>query len=103
MRRILVEQARRKMALKRGGQADRQELHESWIAAPEPDEELLAVHDALDQLEATDPVAANLVRLRFFAGLNMQEAADILGMSVRSAQDVWAYARSWLHHKVRPE
>jgi RNA polymerase sigma factor (TIGR02999 family) len=103
MRRILVEQARRKMALKRGGQADRQELHESWIAAPEPDEELLAVHDALDQLEATDPVAANLVRLRFFAGLTMQEAADILGMSVRSAQDVWAYARSWLHHKVRPE
>jgi RNA polymerase sigma factor (TIGR02999 family) len=103
MRRILVDQARRKKALKRGGQADRQELHESWIAAPEPDEEILAVHDALDQLAATDDVAANLVRLRFFAGLTMQDAADILCMSVRSAQDVWAYARSWLHHYLREE
>jgi RNA polymerase sigma factor (TIGR02999 family) len=103
MRRILVEQARRKKAEKRGGQADRQELQESRIAAPQPDEDLLAVHDALDELSVADPEAANLVRLRFFAGLKMQEAADILGISVRSAQDVWAYARSWLHHKLRLE
>jgi RNA polymerase sigma factor (TIGR02999 family) len=103
MRRILVEQARRKKALKRGGQAERHELQESWIAAPQPDDELLAVHDALDQLAAADSAAANLVRLRFFAGFNMQEAADILGISVRSAQDLWAYARSWLRQKLRTE
>jgi RNA polymerase sigma factor (TIGR02999 family) len=103
MRRILVEQARRKKAEKRGGQADRQELQESRIAAPQPDEDLLAVDEALEQLAGADPVAADLVRLRFFAGLTMQEAADILGMSVRSAQDVWAYARSWLHRRLRPE
>ena len=103
MRRILVDQARRKKALKRGGQADRQELHESWIAAPEPDEEILAVHDALDQLAATDDVAANLVRLRFFAGLTMQEAAAALGISLATAERYWAFARSWLYAELTRE
>jgi RNA polymerase sigma factor (TIGR02999 family) len=103
MRRILVEQARRRNAAKRGGQAGREELQESAIAAPEPDEEVLAVHEALEQLSKIDPVAANLVQLRFFAGLNMSEAAQALGMSVRSAHGIWAYARSWLHRKIRPE
>jgi RNA polymerase sigma factor (TIGR02999 family) len=103
MRRILVDQARRRQAMKRGGRANREELHESMIEAPEPGEDIVAVNDALEQLSAADPVAANLVRMRFFAGLSMQEAADILGMSVRSAHDVWAYARSWLHRKMRPE
>ena len=102
MRRILVEQARRKNAQKRGGQADRQELQESMIAAPQLDEDVLAIDEALEQLSAIDPGAADLVRLRFFAGLDMREAADALGMSVRSAHDVWAYARSWLHRKIRP-
>jgi len=101
MRRILVEQARRRLAVKRGGRAAREELHESMIAAPEPGEDILAVNDALEQLTAADAVAGNLVRLRFFAGLNMQEAADILGISVRSAHDVWAYARSWLRRAMR--
>jgi RNA polymerase sigma factor (TIGR02999 family) len=103
MRRILVEQARRRKAAKRGGQAGREELQESAIAAPEPDEEVLAVHDALEHLARIDPVAANLVRLRFFAGLNMREAAEALGMSVRSAHSIWAYARSWLHRQIRPD
>jgi RNA polymerase sigma factor (TIGR02999 family) len=103
MRRILVEQARRRNAAKRGGQSDREELQESTIAAPEPTEDVLAVNDALEQLAKADPLAANLVRLRFFAGLNMSEAAEVLGMSVRSAQGTWAYARSWLHRKMRPD
>jgi RNA polymerase sigma factor (TIGR02999 family) len=103
MRRILVEQARRRNAVKRGGQAGREELQESAIAAPEPDEDVLAVHEALEQLAKTDPVAANLVQLRFFAGLNMSEAAEALGMSVRTAHGIWAYARSWLHRKIRPD
>ncbi len=103
MRRILVEQARRRSACKRGGQAGREELHESAIAAPEPDADVLAVHEALEQLSRIDPVAANLVQLRFFAGLNMSEAAEALGISVRSAHGIWAYARSWLHRKMRGE
>jgi RNA polymerase sigma factor (TIGR02999 family) len=102
MRRILVEQARRRHAAKRGGQAGREELHEDAIAAPAPAEDVLAVNDALELLAAADPVAANLVKLRFFAGLNMTEAAAALGMSVRSAHDVWAYARSWLRQKMHP-
>jgi RNA polymerase sigma factor (TIGR02999 family) len=103
IRRILVEQARRRKAAKRGGQAERVELHEAALAAPEAGTDILAVHDALEQFAAIDAVAANLVNLRFFAGLNMSEAAEALGMSVRSAQDLWAYARSWLHRKIRPD
>jgi len=102
MRRILVDQARRRQAAKRGGQAAREELHDSGIAAAQPDEELIEVSDVLDLLATIDPAAANLVKLRFFAGLNMKEAAEALGMSVRSAQSLWAYARSWLHSKMRP-
>jgi RNA polymerase sigma factor (TIGR02999 family) len=102
MRRILIEQARRRHAVKRGGQAGRQDLHESAIAAAEPDQDVLALNDALEQLSNSDPMSANLVKLRFFAGLTMNEAAEALGLSLRSAQGIWAYARSWLHRKMRP-
>src|SRR5262245_6443500 len=103
MRRILVDQARRRHAHKRGGQREREELHESDIAAPADIEEILAIHDVLDQLAATDPVAANLVKLRFFAGFAMEEVAQALNLSVRSAYDVWAYARVWLHRRLRAD
>jgi RNA polymerase sigma factor (TIGR02999 family) len=103
MRRILVENARRRNAVKRGGGADREPLDESAIAAPSPDEQLLAVHEALDDLERIEPQAAMLVKLRFFGGMTMTEAADVLGVSVRSAHDVWAYARAWLRRRMRPE
>jgi RNA polymerase sigma factor (TIGR02999 family) len=102
MRRILVDQARRRNAAKHGGGTRRQELNEATIAAPEPAEDVLAVNDALELFAAVDPQAARLVTLRFFAGLNMTEAADALGMSVRSAHQLWAYARSWLRNKMRP-
>jgi RNA polymerase sigma factor (TIGR02999 family) len=100
MRRILVEQARRRNAAKRGGQAHREELEESAIPAPEPSVDVLALHEALERLEQADPVSANLVKLRFFAGLTMSEAAEALAMSVRSAHDLWAYARSWLRREI---
>jgi RNA polymerase sigma factor (TIGR02999 family) len=100
MRRILVEQARRRKAVKRGGQAQREELQESVIATGRPIEELLAVDDLLDSLAETDPVAANLVKLRFFVGLNMSEVAEAMGISVRSAHDIWAYSRTWLRQKI---
>jgi len=103
MRRILVDQARRRQAAKRGGGAEREELHESAIAAGRPADELLAVDDVLDRLAEIDPAAARLVKLRFFVGLNMSEVAEAMGISVRSAHDIWAYARTWLHQKVTTE
>jgi RNA polymerase sigma factor (TIGR02999 family) len=102
MRRILVEQARRRNAAKRGGGAEREELHESRIAAPEPAGDVLALHDVLDHFATVDPVAADLVKLRFFAGLTMSQAAEVLGTSLRSAHDLWSYARSWLRREMRP-
>ena len=101
MRRILVEQARRRVAAKRGGDIAREALDPDEIAAPGPDEQILAVHDALDDLAQADPDAAVLVKLRFFGGMTMGEAAEVLGISVRSAQDLWSYARTWLRRRMR--
>jgi RNA polymerase sigma factor (TIGR02999 family) len=100
MRRILVDQARRRKAAKRGGQAEREQLHESIIATGRPIEELLAVDELLDRLAEIDPAAAKLVKLRFFVGLNMSEVAEAMGISVRAAHDIWAYARTWLRQKI---
>jgi RNA polymerase sigma factor (TIGR02999 family) len=101
MRRILVEQARRRHAAKRGGQLGRDALQESAIAAPSDFEETLAINDLLDHFATIDPVAANLVKLRCFVGLTMEEIAEALDISVRSAYDTWAYARAWLHRHLR--
>jgi RNA polymerase sigma factor (TIGR02999 family) len=101
MERLLVEQGRRRNAAKRGGKVAREELRASDIAGPLPTVDVLALHEALEHLSRIDPVAANLVRLRFFAGLPMAQVAETLGVSVRSAQGIWAYARSWLHRKLR--
>ena len=103
MRRILVDQARRRHAAKRGGQHGRAELHESDIAAPGDVEETLAINDILDHFATIDPTAANLVKLRFFVGLTMEEIAQALNISVRSAYDTWAYARAWLHRHLPAE
>jgi RNA polymerase sigma factor (TIGR02999 family) len=103
MRRILVENARRKRSLKRGGGLERADFDESRVAAPCPDEELLAVSEALDKLAATDPVAAELVKLRFFSGLPLPEAAAALDVSLRTANRLWAYAKAWLHREIHLE
>ena len=103
MRRILVDNARRKRSLKRGGGLERAELDESRIAAPCPDEELLAVSEALDKLATTDPIAAELVKLRFFSGLPLPEAAAALDVSLRTANRLWAYAKAWLHREIHSE
>src|SRR5262249_23081687 len=103
MRRILVENARRRASHKRGGDFVRQPLPESELVAPEIDHELLAVDEALDQLTATNSTAAELVKLRYFAGLTAQQSADVLGLSLRTAERTWAYARSWLFTKLRAE
>ncbi|MBI3407194.1 MAG: sigma-70 family RNA polymerase sigma factor [Planctomycetes bacterium] len=100
MRRILVENARRKSSLKRGGARKRQELDAENLIAPEPPDELLALDEALSQLAMTDANAAELVKLRYFAGLTVKQAAEILDMSPRSADFLWSFARAWLLRKI---
>jgi RNA polymerase sigma factor (TIGR02999 family) len=95
MRRILVEQARRKRSRKHGGGRSRRELHPSQIAAPETGHDLLALDEALTRLAATEPQVAELVKLRYFAGLTIPQAASHLGISPRTADAWWAYARAW--------
>jgi RNA polymerase sigma factor (TIGR02999 family) len=99
MRRILVENARRKQRLKHGGGRAR-EAEARDVAAPETPEELLALDEALDRLAADSPQAAELVKLRAFAGLTNAEAAAALGISPRKATQVWAYARAWLREEL---
>jgi RNA polymerase sigma factor (TIGR02999 family) len=104
MRRILIEQARRKQSDKRGGGLRRVELDAAaLLAAPEgkaaPDD-LLALDDALQQFEVEEPLKARLVKLRYFAGLSLQDSAEVLGISLATAKRHWIYARSWLYGKV---
>src|SRR5262249_19121139 len=96
MRRILVENVRRKRSLKRGGDRLGLDLEEVLPAAPEPREDLLALDEALNKLAAKDPIKAQLVQLRYFAGLTVDEAAHALGISSTTAERYWAYARAWL-------
>jgi RNA polymerase sigma factor (TIGR02999 family) len=96
MRRILVDNARRKRTEKHGGQMGRQELDDVEIAAPTPSEDLLALDEVLAKLEAEHPIKARLVKLRYFAGLTEEEAARALGLSRATVQRHWRYARAWL-------
>jgi RNA polymerase sigma factor (TIGR02999 family) len=96
MRRILIDRARRKVAQRHGGGQQRVDIDEIEIAAPAQDEELLAVNDALDKFAALDAPKAQLVKLRFFAGMTLEQAAGVLGISEPTAKRWWAYARAWL-------
>lgn len=100
MRRILVDHARRKQSLKRGGGVGHDELDESAIVLTAPPDELLAVNDALDQLAKEDASAAELVKLRYFIGMTMEEAATAMGLAKRTAENLWTYARVWLHREI---
>jgi RNA polymerase sigma factor (TIGR02999 family) len=96
MRRILVDRARKKASVKHGGGRVREPLDEAQVMAPEVGQDLIALDDALGQLTARDAEAAELVKLRFFAGLTSAQAADALGISPRTADRVWTYARTFL-------
>jgi RNA polymerase sigma factor (TIGR02999 family) len=100
MRRILVETARRKKRTKRGGDRVRDDLEALNLAAPEVPADLLALDEALSLLAVADPQAAELVKLRYFAGLTVKQAAKVLGISPRTADSLWAYARAWLLQKI---
>ena len=101
MRRILVDQARRKLSLRRGGNLQRQPIEDQEIQAPEPAVDLLAVHEALERFQGVDATAAELVKLRYFAGLTIPQAAEALGISTSTADRTWAYARAWLHTALK--
>lgn len=101
MRRILIERARRKSAEKRGGKWERIDLDKVEIAAEADDDTLLLVNEALEKLAMEDPKAAEIVKLRFFAGLTLDEAGQLLGVTDRTAKRYWAYARAWLFDEMR--
>jgi len=100
IRRILVEQARRRQAVKRGGDGNRQELDPDRLASPAPDDELLALHEALDRFALAHPEKAELVKLRYFGGLTADQAARALGISPSTGDRHWAYARAWLRRAM---
>ena len=100
MRRILIENARRKQARRHGGGQQRVDIGDVDVAADAGDEQLLAINDALEKLAARDKVKAELVKLRYFAGMTIDEAAEVLGVSPPTAKRYWSYARAWLHAEM---
>lgn len=101
MRRILIDNARRKKSLKRGGGQQTASLDNVEFAIEEPSEDIIALDEALEKLALEDPVKANLVKLRYFAGMTIEQAADILDISRATADRYWSYARVWLFHETR--
>jgi len=101
MRRILIDNARRKKALRHGGGQAPLDLQELQIAAPAGDEQMLAINEALDKLAALDPQKAELVKLRYFVGMSVEEAARALQISEATAKRWWVYARAWLYSEIR--
>jgi RNA polymerase sigma factor (TIGR02999 family) len=101
MRRILIDNARRKQRLKRGGNHQRVELDEAVTVEEQRSDELLALNDALIRLSEHDPAAAELVKLRYFSGLTLEQVAQIQGVSRRSVTNHWTYARAWLHREIK--
>ena len=101
MRRILIDKARRKKAIRHGGDQQRVDLENVDVAVPGDDEELLAVNEALDKLAAQNKVEAELVKLRYFVGMTLEEAAEVLGISARTADNYWSHARAWLFREIK--
>ena len=103
MRRILIEKARCKRALRHGGGQQRVDFEGLAVAAPADDDQVLAVDDALDRLALQNEVEADLVKLRYFVGMTLEEAAEALGISARTADNYWAHARAWLYREIKAQ
>ena len=101
MRRILLDRARRKLAQRRGGRFEHVPIDDCEIAAPEAEERLLAVSEALDKLAQEHPVQAELVKLRYFGGLTLEETAQVLGISLTTTKKYWTFARTWLLQEIQ--
>jgi len=102
MRRILIDRARKRRVREPSGLAHPEELHESQLMLNVSNDELLAIHEALDDLGTVDPTAAQLVKLRYFVGMTLPEAAEALGLALRSAERLWSFSRAWLRDRLRP-
>jgi RNA polymerase sigma factor (TIGR02999 family) len=101
MRRILIENARRKSRLKRGGDQVRVDFEQLELASATPDEKVLMINEALDRLQSTDPDKARIVTMKFFGGRTNREVAEALGTTERTIERQWAYARAWLYQNIR--
>jgi len=101
MRRILIDRARRKLTMRHGGGLERVDLDEQVLAAPDSDQQLLAVHEALDNLAKDYPVQAEVVKLRYFAGMTNEETAQVVGVSVATARNYWTFARAWIFNDIK--
>lgn len=100
MRRILIERARSKKALRHGGGQHRVNIDQADLSSPDSDDQLLAMNDALEKLATQEPTQAQLVKLRYFAGLTVEEAATLLNIAPRTARNYWVHARTWLYHEI---
>lgn len=101
MRRILIDRARRKLTQRHGGGVERVDLDGQDLAAPGADQQLLAVHEVLDKFATVHPVQAELVKLRYFAGMTNEETAQILDISVSTAKNYWTFARTWIYQEIK--
>jgi RNA polymerase sigma factor (TIGR02999 family) len=101
MRRILIDQARRKQRLKRGGPQERVDIDSINLATESTPDELIEVNEAIEKLSVEDPVKAELIKLRFFVGLAIPEAAEVLGISATTAKRHWTFARAWLYNELK--
>ena len=101
MRRILIDKARRKLAQRHGGSMERVDLEGHDLAAPTADEQLLAVHEILDNLARHHPIQAEVVKLRYFVGMTNEEAAEVLSVSVATVKNYWTFARTWIFNAIR--
>jgi RNA polymerase sigma factor (TIGR02999 family) len=100
MRRILIDRARRKLAMRHGGNFQRVDFDEQRLAAPGPDEQLLAMHETLDRFAKDYPAQAEVVKLRYFVGMTNEETARVLGLSVATVKNYWTFARVWIFNKI---
>jgi RNA polymerase sigma factor (TIGR02999 family) len=103
MRRILIDNARRKRAVRHGGGQQRVNFDQAQLAFASDDDQLLAVNDALDKLATQSKIEAELIKLRYFVGMTTKEAAEVLGISARTADNYWAHARAWLFRELKPK
>jgi RNA polymerase sigma factor (TIGR02999 family) len=101
MRRILIERARRRRAVRHGGEYERVNLQEEMLAIPEDDEQLLTLNDALEKLEREHPVQAQVVKLRYFTGMSNEEIAELIGVSLTTVKVYWVYSKAWLFREIK--